>query len=104
MFLSHCGWNLVLESLTHGVPLLGWPLAAEQFYNVKMLAEEWGACVEVARGNLESSDVERSRVVEAMEKVMGDTAESEALSRAWAEDGGSSRAALHDFFKAMHLL
>ena len=99
----------------HGVPLLGWPLAAEQLYNVKMLAEEWGACVEVARGNLESSDVERSRVVEAMEKVMGDSAESEALrrrvaearqvlSRAWAEDGGSSRAALHDFFKAMHLL
>ena len=53
-------------------------------------------------------------MVKAMEKVMGDMAESEALrrqvearqvlSRAWAEDGGSSWAALHDFFKAMHLL
>jgi hypothetical protein len=68
----------------------------------------------VARGSLESYVVERSRVVEAMEKLMGDTAESEALrwqvaearqvlSKAWAEDGWSSRAALHEFFRAMHL-
>ncbi|XP_025826767.1 UDP-glycosyltransferase 92A1-like [Panicum hallii] len=113
-FLSHCGWNSVLESLTHGVPLMGWPLSAEQFYNVKTLEEVWGVCVEVARGNLESSAVDRSKVAEVVEKVMGDTAESAAmrrrvkeaqqvLSKAWAEDGGSSRMALHEFLRAMQL-
>ncbi|KAL2316948.1 hypothetical protein Fmac_030824 [Flemingia macrophylla] len=48
-FLSHCGWNSVLESLSNGVPIIGWPLAAEQAYNVKMLVEEMGVAVELTR-------------------------------------------------------
>ncbi|PIA48618.1 hypothetical protein AQUCO_01400895v1 [Aquilegia coerulea] len=49
-FLSHCGWNSVLESLSRGVPIIAWPLGSEQYYNAKLLEEELGVCVEVARG------------------------------------------------------
>ncbi|CAM0944545.1 unnamed protein product [Alopecurus aequalis] len=97
------------RSLTHGVPIVGWPLSAEQFYNVKMLAEEWGVCVEVARGNLETSAVESCKVAEGIETVMGPemrrrVADVQGLMKsAWAEDGGSSRAALKEFFAAMRL-
>ncbi|KAK1440605.1 hypothetical protein QVD17_06434 [Tagetes erecta] len=39
-FLTHCGWNSTLESITSGVPMIAWPLYAEQKLNATMLAEE----------------------------------------------------------------
>ncbi|KAL6888516.1 hypothetical protein ACP4OV_009542 [Aristida adscensionis] len=39
-FLTHCGWNSVLESMRHGVPMIAWPLYAEQRQNAVMLCEE----------------------------------------------------------------
>ncbi|KAL9256684.1 Hydroquinone glucosyltransferase-like protein [Drosera capensis] len=38
-FLTHCGWNSVLESITHGVLLIAWPLYAEQKTNAVLLTD-----------------------------------------------------------------
>ncbi|RZC91322.1 hypothetical protein C5167_027384 [Papaver somniferum] len=38
-FLTHCGWNSTLESTVHGVPLIAWPLYAEQKMNALMLED-----------------------------------------------------------------
>ncbi|XP_054823544.1 anthocyanidin 3-O-glucosyltransferase 5-like [Prosopis cineraria] len=56
-FLSHCGWSSALESITNGVPMICWPLYAEQRMNATLLAEELGVGV-------------RPKVLPA-EKVMG---------------------------------
>ncbi|GLJ20519.1 hypothetical protein SUGI_0373450 [Cryptomeria japonica] len=40
-FLSHCGWNAVMESASAGVPMLGFPLVADQVSNCRFMVKEW---------------------------------------------------------------
>ncbi|XP_021752962.1 scopoletin glucosyltransferase-like [Chenopodium quinoa] len=38
-FVTHCGWNSILEGVITGVPMVTWPLHAEQFYNEKLVTD-----------------------------------------------------------------
>lgn len=46
-FVSHCGWNSILESLRFGVPIATWPLYAEQQFNAFELVKELRLAVEI---------------------------------------------------------
>ncbi|XP_047312788.1 LOW QUALITY PROTEIN: anthocyanidin 3-O-glucosyltransferase 5-like [Impatiens glandulifera] len=44
-FMSHCGWNSTLEGITKSLPMIAWPLYAEQRMNAAFLTDEAGVAV-----------------------------------------------------------
>ncbi|GAV72566.1 UDPGT domain-containing protein [Cephalotus follicularis] len=104
-FLSHCGWNSVLESICAGVPILAWPMMAEQHVNARMVVEELkiGLRVETCNGSVRGfvkwQGLEKM-VRELMEGEMGKEARkkvkefAEMAKAAFEEGSGSSRRTL----------
>ncbi|KAM7500402.1 hypothetical protein LguiA_024816 [Lonicera macranthoides] len=46
-FVSHCGWNSIMESLWYGVPIATWPIYAEQQMNAFEMVKELKLAVEI---------------------------------------------------------
>uniref|UniRef100_A0A0E0PWE7 Glycosyltransferase N-terminal domain-containing protein n=1 Tax=Oryza rufipogon TaxID=4529 RepID=A0A0E0PWE7_ORYRU len=66
-FVTHCGWNSVLEAVAAGVAMLTWPMTADQFVNARLLVDEHRAAVPVSWGGIAAppSADEVARVFEA---------------------------------------
>ncbi|CAK8561899.1 unnamed protein product [Lathyrus sativus] len=69
-FVSHCGWGSVLESLTNGVPMVAWPLYAEQRMNATFLAEELGVGVKTT-ASLTKNLVGREEIARLVTNLVG---------------------------------
>ena len=101
-FVTHCGWNSTLEGVTAGVPMVTWPIAAEQFYNEKLVTEvlKVGVPVGVKKwARFVGDSIEWDAVEKAVRKIMeGEEAEEmrnkakalALLARRAVEEGGSS--------------
>lgn len=67
-FLTHCGWNSALESVVNGVPLVVWPLYAEQKMNALMFTHDIKVALRPKAG--ENGMVEREEVAVVVKGLM----------------------------------
>ncbi|CAJ1958565.1 unnamed protein product [Sphenostylis stenocarpa] len=99
VFVSHCGWNSVLEGVVAGVPMIAWPLYAEQHVNREVMVGEMKVAVAVDQreedGFVSAEEVEK-RVREVMEsKEIGERSlKLKRMALAAVGESGSSTTAL----------
>lgn len=79
-FLSHYGWNLVLESMSPGIPIIDWPPAGEQCFKSQMLENEVGVFIEVAQG-IDSATIKHDEIARVIEIALGETEKGEEMRR-----------------------
>ena len=98
-FLTHCGWNSLLEGAASGLPMVTWPIGAEQFYNEKLVTQvlKTGVSVGVKKMVKGSGDfISREKVDIAVREVMvGDEMRKRAkqlavMAKDAVREGGSS--------------
>ncbi|PON42712.1 UDP-glucuronosyl/UDP-glucosyltransferase [Trema orientale] len=102
-FMTHCGWNSSLESVVNGVPVVAWPLYAEQKMNAIVLTQEMKVALRPKAS--ENGIVKKEEIAKAVKSLIeGEEGKKlrnrieelkEAAAKTLSPDGASTKA-LHD--------
>ncbi|CAO2818951.1 unnamed protein product [Amaranthus hypochondriacus] len=103
-FVTHCGFNSVLEALCLGVPIVGVPHWGDQGTNAKLVEDVWGIGVRVKKD--EMGIVKREELVKCVRNVMEGEKKNEIcknlakykkLAKEAIDEGGSSNKNIDEF-------
>ncbi|PON31424.1 UDP-glucuronosyl/UDP-glucosyltransferase [Parasponia andersonii] len=102
-FLTHCGWNSVLEGVSAGLPMMTWPMFSEQFFNDKFVTEvlRIGVSLGVEGRAMKWGEeekcgvmVKREDIQRAIEQVMDMGEEQEEIRKRAREFGEKAKKAM----------
>ncbi|KAK2995875.1 hypothetical protein RJ640_029600 [Escallonia rubra] len=107
-FMTHCGWNSILEALSLGVPMLAVPQWTDQPTNAKYVVDIWQAGVRVKvdeKGMIRREEIETC-IREVMEGERGNELKRNAvrwkeLAKAAVDEGGSSDKHIDEFISEL---
>ncbi|CAK7330003.1 unnamed protein product [Dovyalis caffra] len=105
-FITHCGWNSSMETLTAGIPVIAFPQWGDQVTNAKYLVDIFKVGVRISRGETENTVIARDEIQKCLfEATVGPTAveiKQNALkwkkaAEAAVAEGGSSDSNIQSF-------
>ncbi|KAH7844036.1 hypothetical protein Vadar_023574 [Vaccinium darrowii] len=105
-FMSHCGWNSCLESITMGVPIATWPMHSDQPKNAFLVTDilkvglpvnTWEQREKIVSSSTIAKDVKKLMASKEGEEMRKRAEELGASTRKAVEDGGVSRVELDSF-------
>ncbi|XP_052134479.1 UDP-glycosyltransferase 13-like [Oryza glaberrima] len=107
VFVTHCGWNSTLEAIMSALPMICWPLYAEQAMNKVIMVEEMKIAVPL--DGYEEGGLVKAEEVEAKVRLVMETEEGRKLREKLVEtrdmaldavkEGGSSEVAFDEFMR-----
>ncbi|XP_058740297.1 UDP-glycosyltransferase 73C3-like [Vicia villosa] len=101
-FLTHCGWNSTIEAICAGVPMVTWPLFADQFLNQILVVQLLRVGVKIGvkspmRWGVEeetSALVKKEDIERGIERLLGKKDESEERRKRIREYGEMAKKAV----------
>ncbi|KAF5761890.1 putative trans-zeatin O-beta-D-glucosyltransferase [Helianthus annuus] len=111
-FMSHCGWNSCMESMSMGVPIAAWPMHSDQPRNAFLITDILGIGVLVKNWERRNELVKANVVADAVKTLMGSEEGGEMRRRAVklggevkesVAEGGASRKEMDSFISYIGL-
>ncbi|KAM3338768.1 zeatin O-glucosyltransferase-like [Capsicum galapagoense] len=105
-FMSHCGWNSCIESITMGVPIAAWPMHGDQPSNsflvtevlrIGLIVREWEKREELVSASSIENVVRKLMASEEGDAIRKRAEELGEVVRCSTENGGSSQIELDSF-------
>ncbi|XP_057956296.1 UDP-glycosyltransferase 86A2 isoform X2 [Malania oleifera] len=105
-FLTHCGWNSILESAWCRVPMLCFPLLTDQFTNRKLVVDDWKIGINLSDGKPITKEEVSENVIRLMSGKSGDEfrnriGEMRTMMEAALTPGGSSEKNMDRFIAGL---
>ncbi|KAK4490741.1 hypothetical protein RD792_001444 [Penstemon davidsonii] len=76
LFISHCGWNSIIEGISNGVSFLCWPYFADQFLNQSYICDEWKVGLRLRKDD-DSGIIRHGEINDKVEYLLADRSYTE---------------------------